>query len=294
LGSGLRRVCGFSSRWLASCRVTAAACRRWTKSCGPSEALPRRRVRLTALSTRGEDCVCMCLCQRWFSPGLNLGLGQSLLCTEPWPTARAFPFTFNQGSRLCTKPGPVLQPSTRDLGSVLNQGLFCTKPGPVLQPSTSKLGLGSVARSKLRSVASLPRLRLPRSLAPSLTRTTAKSARTNGNLCDPGHTYPDLGRCQKKSWMISRYGLSTGQPIAGGEIQRRPRAGCWSSPEPVLAWPTPGLPQSLGAGGARPPGAVLGLPCAWPSLRFRRRDSAADAVAPGLLRPLHSCRRRQS
>src|SRR5690606_28833617 len=197
LGSGLRRVCGFSSRWLASCRVTAAAYWRWTKPCGPSEVLPRRRVRFAALPTRGEDCVCMCLCQRWFSPGLNLGLGQSLLCTEPWPTARAFPFTFNQGSRLCTKPGPVLQPSTRDLGSVLNQSLFCTRPGPVLQPSTSKLGLGSVARSKLRSVASLPRLLLPRSLAPSLTRTTAKSARTNGNLCDLGHTYPDLRRCQK-------------------------------------------------------------------------------------------------
>src|SRR5690606_3805375 len=81
-----------------------------------------------------------------------------------------------------------LQPGTQDLclGSV--QSLFCTEPGPVLQPSTSKLGLGSVARSKLRSVASLPCLLLPRSLAPSLCMAAGKLHFGNGNWCDLHHT----------------------------------------------------------------------------------------------------------
>src|SRR5690606_41406241 len=51
---------------------------------------------------------------------LSQGLGQSLLCTEPWPTARAFPFTFNQGSRLCTEPELVLY-QARSCPSTFNQ-----------------------------------------------------------------------------------------------------------------------------------------------------------------------------
>src|SRR5690606_27031916 len=110
---------------------------------------------------------------------LSQGLGQSLLCTEPWPTARAFPFTFNQGSRLCTEPELVLY-QARSCPSTFNQ--------------QARTWLGRSVEAALgRASPSLACF----SLAPSLTRTTAKSARTNGNLCDLGHTYPDLRRCQK-------------------------------------------------------------------------------------------------